>query len=79
MPCKRQDVYKRQLLNHLFAGIAVGSQAAIQIGEQNIELLAPDTDVVCTVRNGKRRDLLAGNGTTVSYTHLVPAARARVR
>ena len=41
-------------LNHLLAGIAVGSQAAIQIGEQNIEILAPDTDVVCTVRNGKQ-------------------------
>ena len=61
------DVYKRQ---------AVGSRAAIQIGEQNIEILTTDTDVVCTVRNGKRRDLLAGNGTDhsdhtpVSYTHL---------
>ncbi len=60
------EVGPGDLLDHLLAGIAVGSQAAIQIGEQNIEIFTMDTDVVGAVHDGKRCDLLAGNGTNYS-------------
>ena len=49
------EVGPGDLLDHLFSGIAVGSQAAIQIGEQNIEILTPDTDVVGAVHDGNSK------------------------
>ena len=66
------EVGTGNLLNHLLAGIAVGSQTAGQIGEQNIEILTTDTDVVCTVRNGKRR-ALSGWASRASFVMRISA------
>ena len=57
------EVGTRDLLHHFLAGIAVGSQAAVQIREQHVKVFTTDTNVVGALHDSKRNRLFAGHRT----------------